>query len=163
MIQIDKHDVIILDALQKDGRATRAKLARIASLSPSAIHDRIARLEKCGVICSYNAVIDLQKLLNFNTLFVEISLRNRKTSDFDRFEQKIRETPAVVECLLVAGECDYILRFAVTSIDEYQRTLEDLLNQCIGINRYYTYIVTKNIKEYSGMPLVNIYNFHNFI
>lgn len=158
MIRIDKQDVKILDALQKDGRATRARLAQIAGLSPSAVHDRIVRLEKCGVICSYNTVVDLHKLLNFNTLFVQITLHSHKSQDFDRFEQKIRETPAIVECLSVAGGCDYILRFIVTSIDDYQRKFEDLLNENIGIYRYFTFIVTKSIKEYSGTPALKYFD-----
>ena len=158
MIKLDRLDIKILDELQQNGRLTKVKLAEKINLSPSACHERVIRLEEKGIISSYHAELDMKRILKVDVLFVEVTLKNHQFQDFVRFETEIKKTPSVVECLAVGGGFDYILRFVVNNITHYQEVFEDLLNKGIGIDRYFTYIVTKEVKPYTGLPIDHLLN-----
>ena len=153
MIKLDQLDIKILYELQQNGRLTKVKLSEKINLSPSACHERVIRLEEKGIISSYHAELDMERIIKADTLFVEVTLKSHQLLDFARFETEIKKTPAVVECLAVGGGFDYILRFMVNNISHYQKVFEDLLNKDIGIDLYFTYIVTKEVKAYTGLPL----------
>jgi Lrp/AsnC family transcriptional regulator of ectoine degradation len=152
MLKLDKIDLKILAALQRDGRITKLGLAQEASLSAAACWERLARLEKAGVIAGYSASLDPAKLGRFATVLVEITLKSHRQSDFQRFETAVQREPAIVSCDAVGGGIDYLLRVVTLDIDSYQRLIDGLLADEIGIDRYFTYIVTKTIKA-SGFPL----------
>lgn len=152
MLKLDKIDLKILAALQREGRITKLGLARQANLSAAACWERLRRLEKAGVISGYTALIDAGKLGRFATVLVEITLKSHRQADFLRFETVVLREPAIVSCEAVGGGIDYVLRVVTPDIDSYQRLIDDLLTAEIGIDRYFTYIVTKTIKA-TGFPL----------
>jgi len=152
MLKLDKIDLKILAALQRDGRITKLGLAQEANLSAAACWERLARLEKAGVISGYSAAIDASRLGRFASVLVEITLKSHRQSDFQRFEAAIMRESSIVGCDAVGGGIDYLLRVVTPDIDSYQRLIDGLLSAELGIDRYFTYIVTKTIKA-SGFPL----------
>lgn len=152
MLKLDKIDLRILAALQRDGRITKLNLAAEAGLSAAACWERLRRLEKAGAIARYGAVIDAARLGRFATVLVEITLKSHRQADFQRFEAVVMREPTIVACDAVGGGIDYLLRIVAADIDSYQRLIDGLLEAEIGIDRYFTYIVTKTIKQ-AGFPL----------
>ena len=152
MLKLDKIDLKILAALQRDGRITKLSLAEEANLSAAACWERLRRLEKAGIIAGYAADIDAGKLGRFATVLVEIMLKSHRQADFQRFEAMVMRENAIVGCDAVGGGVDYVLRVVAADIDAYQRLVDRLLAEDFGIDRYFTYIVTKTIKS-SGFPL----------
>ena len=146
-MKLDRFDLAILGVLQSEGRITKLKLAERIGLSPSPCHERVKRLEQAGYIAGYRALIDLDKLVKAATIFVEINLDSHHAGDFQIFETAIHETPEVVECFAIGGGIDYLLKVVAPDLDAYQDLIETLLARDIGIARYFTYVVTKPIKQ----------------
>ncbi|WP_262028975.1 Lrp/AsnC family transcriptional regulator [Microvirga sp. Mcv34] len=153
-MKLDKIDLKILAALQADGRMTKLRLAEIVNLSPTACWERLSRLEKSGVIAGYTARINTDRFLRRTAVLVEITLRSHQQSDFNRFEEAILKEPAIVSCDATGGGVDYILKIVSEDIDAYQRLIDKLLRLDLGIERYFTYVITKNVK--SSDPLSSI-------
>jgi Lrp/AsnC family transcriptional regulator, regulator of ectoine-degradation genes len=152
MLKLDPVDLRILAALQRDGRITKLALAQEVGLSSAACWERLRRLESSGAIAGYTARIDGAKLARFVTILVEITLKSHRQADFARFEAEIRREPAVVSCEAVGGGVDYVMRIVTTDIATYQALIDDWLSRDVGIARYFTYVVTKTVKE-AGFPL----------
>lgn len=152
--KLDAYDVRILAALQRDGRITKLKLAEQIGLSPSPCWERMRRLEQNGLIRGYHADVDLERLLHTATILVEVTLCSHQARDFERFETAIAEVPEIVECYSTGGGIDYLLKVVALDIDHYQRIIDALLLAEVGIDRYFTYIVTKQIKRDQESPLV---------
>jgi Lrp/AsnC family transcriptional regulator of ectoine degradation len=151
--KLDRYDLNILDALQRDGRMTKVKLAEAVHLTPSPCWERLKRLEKDGVIAGYHARIDPKKLGPATTVIVEVALREHKTGDFERFERAVRDIPEIVECHATGGGIDYVMKVVVPDVDAYQRLIDRMLEGGLRIERYYSYIVTKAVKEAAPLPL----------
>jgi Lrp/AsnC family transcriptional regulator of ectoine degradation len=147
LIKVDELDLKILAALQQDGRMTKLKLAEAIHLSPTACWERLHRLEDAGIIAGYAARIDMAKLARFTLILVEIVLKSHRHADFHRFETAIRAEPQIVSCDATGGGVDYFLRVMTPDIDAYQRLIDKLLIAEIGIDKYFTYVVTKVIKD----------------
>ncbi len=145
-MKLDKIDLKILSALQNDGRMTKLRLAEAVNLSPTACWERLSRLEKNGVITGYTARINTEKFTSRTTALVEIMLKSHQQADFQRFEAAILKEPAIISCDATGGGVDYILRIVAPDIDAYQRLIDRLLTLELGIDRYFTYIVTKSVK-----------------
>jgi Lrp/AsnC family transcriptional regulator, regulator of ectoine-degradation genes len=145
-MKLDKIDLNILGALQKDGRMTKLRLAEAVNLSPTACWERLSRLERNGVITGYTARINMDKVARRTSVLVEIMLKSHQQADFQRFEAAILREPSIVSCDATGGGVDYILKVAADDIDSYQRLIDRLLTQELGIDRYFTYIVTKTVK-----------------
>jgi len=152
-VKLDDFDIRILVALQRNGRITKLKLAEEIGLSPSPCWERMRRLERAGLICGYRADVDISRIVHTERFFVDITLRNHQASDFERFERAIDDVPEVLDCYAVGGGVDYILQVIAPNIDHYQRLMEALLEAEIGILRYFTYIVTKPIKQHRAYPV----------
>jgi len=155
-MNLDKIDLKILAALQKDGRMTKIRLAEAVNLSPTACWERLSRLEKSGVIAGYTARINPDKLSRRTAVLVEIMLKSHQQSDFDRFEEAILKEPAIVSCDATGGGVDYILKIVAEDIDAYQRLIDKLLRLDLGIERYFTYVITKNVKTADPLPALTI-------
>lgn len=145
-MKLDKIDLRILSALQNDGRMTKLRLAEAVNLSPTACWERLSRLEKNGVITGYSARINLDKLARRTTVLVEIMLKSHQQSDFQRFEAAVLKEPAIISCDATGGGVDYILKIVSDDIDSYQRLIDKLLRLDLGIERYFSYVVTKAVK-----------------
>jgi Lrp/AsnC family transcriptional regulator of ectoine degradation len=151
--KLDRYDLRILDALQRDGRMTKVKLAEAVHLTPSPCWERLKRLEKAGVITGYHAQVDPKKLGPTTLVMVEIALHEHRASDFERFEKAVRDIPEVVECQAIGGGIDYVMKVVVPDVDAYQRLIDGLLEAGLGIERYYSYVVTKTVKAGAELPL----------
>jgi DNA-binding Lrp family transcriptional regulator len=142
--KLDRIDLKILAQLQKSGRITNVELADAVGLSPSPCLTRVKRLEQAGFITGYGAQINLHKLGEFLTVFTEVTLQDHKSTDFARFEAKIRTVDEIIECHLVSGGYDYLLKFVTPGVSHYQALIEYLLESNIGIEKYFSYIVIKS-------------------
>jgi DNA-binding Lrp family transcriptional regulator len=152
--KLDRIDLKILYELQKDGRVTNVKLADAVGLSPSPCLMRVKRLEQAGFIKGYSAQIDLAKLGDTLLVFTEVTLSDHRRTDFGRFEAAIKRFDEIVECHLVSGGYDYLLKFITRSIVHYQEIIETLLEQNVGIEKYFSYVVIKSpfVKSYYPLP-----------
>jgi DNA-binding Lrp family transcriptional regulator len=148
--KLDRIDLRILSQLQKNGRITNIDLANAVGLSPSPCLLRVKRLEQAGYITGYGARIQLQKLGDTLTVFTEVTLSDHCRNDFSRFEAAIRNIDEIIECHLVSGGYDYLLKFITHGVDHYQAIIESLLERNIGIEKYFSYIVIKSpfVKHY---------------
>lgn len=154
--KLDNIDMNILVQLLKDGRMTNVNLASAVGLSASPCLQRVKRLEAAGYIVGYGAQIDLSKLGDTVTVFTEVTLAGHRRQDFIKFEASIRNVDEVLECHLVSGGYDYLLRFIARNIAHYQELMETLLESNIGIEKYFSYIVIKSPIVKSTVPLKNI-------
>ncbi|KTC41940.1 AsnC family transcriptional regulator, partial [Pseudomonas sp. ABAC21] len=126
LVKLDRIDISILVELQKDGRMTNVSLAWVK------------RLESAGYISSYKAHLNLAKITDSVTVFTEITLSDHKREDFAKFESNIRLVDEVLECHLISGGYDYLVRFMTRSIQHYQEVVEGLLDKNIGISKYFS-------------------------
>ncbi|MBV9784413.1 MAG: Lrp/AsnC family transcriptional regulator, partial [Acidisphaera sp.] len=117
---------------------------------------RVKRLEKAGYIAGYGAHIQLQKLGDTQIVFTEVTLSDHRVADFARFESYVRKVDEVVECHLVSGGYDYLLKFLVRNVPHYQEVMERLLEMAIGIEKYFSYVVIKTIFVKRHYPLENL-------
>jgi len=152
-MKLDAIDLRILAAVQRDGRITKLRLAELAGLSPTPCWLRLRKLEQAGLIAGYHARLAPRRVAPFATVLVEVTLANHRQADFDRFERAIAALEAVTDCWSVGGGVDYILKVVARDIDSYQRLIDRMLAEEIGIDRYFTYIVTRTVKEGAGLPV----------
>ncbi|AYG63321.1 Lrp/AsnC family transcriptional regulator [Rhizobium jaguaris] len=155
-MKLDAIDLRILDAIQRDGRITKLALAEKVGLSPTPCWLRLRKLEKAGIITGYHAHLSPRRLAPVASVMVELTLANHRQSDFERFERAISSIPEIVACWSVGGGVDYILKIMTPNIDAYQRLIDGLLDRDLGIERYFTYIVTKTVKEETVLPIANL-------
>ena len=144
MEKLDRIDIKILAELQRNGRITNAALADVVGLSPSPCLQRLKRLEATGLIAGYSANVDVSRLAESITVFTEVTLSDHRPTDFSKFENGIARFAEVIECHLVSGGYDYLLKFACRSVASYQQTMELILEASIGIEKYFSYIVIKS-------------------
>lgn len=154
--KLDRIDLRILATLQLDGRITNLKLADQVGLSPSPCLERVKRLEAAGYIRRYLTEIDLDRLCRNVAVFAEVTLANHRADDYDRFEQAIAAVPEIVEAFSIGGGYDYLLKFVCSDIKDYQALSESLLGANIGIDKFFSYVVIKPVKPFSGAPLAHL-------
>jgi Lrp/AsnC family transcriptional regulator of ectoine degradation len=154
--KLDAIDLKILDAIQRDGRITKLALAEQVGLSPTPCWMRLRKLEKAGIVSGYHARIAMRVVAPVATVLMEVTLASHRQADFDRFERVIRDIPEIVACWSVGGGVDYVLKVMARDIDAYQRLVDGLLDREIGIDRYFTYIVTKTVKEEIALPIADL-------
>jgi Lrp/AsnC family transcriptional regulator, regulator of ectoine-degradation genes len=154
--RLDPIDLRILDAVQRDGRITKLALAEKVGLSPTPCWMRLRKLEKAGIISGYHAKVAIRLLAPIATVLMEVTLASHRQADFDRFERAIRDIAEIVACWSVGGGVDYVLKVMARDIDAYQRLVDVLLEREIGIDRYFTYIVTKTVKEETVVPVESL-------
>ncbi len=146
-MRLDRYDIKILHILHQQGRITKSGLAEAISLSISPCWERVKRLEDAGIIQGYGARINSEILFRRSPVLVEVSLKQHSAEAFHRFEQAMLRCEEVVDCYATGGGVDYILRVMCDGIDQYQRLIDGWLESELGIERYFTYIVTKTIKQ----------------
>ena len=154
--KLDRIDIRILSHLQAHGRATNVELADAVGLSASPCLVRVKRLEKAGYITGYGAHIQMQKLGDTQIVYTEVTLSDHRVADFGRFESHVRKVDEIVECHLVSGGYDYLLKFLVRNVPHYQEVIERLLEMPVGIEKYFSYVVIKTIFVKRHYPLENL-------
>jgi Lrp/AsnC family transcriptional regulator of ectoine degradation len=146
-LNLDATDIRILSALQKHGQLSKTKLAEIVNLSPTPCWARLAKLKAAGFIRGYHADVALDRVCDFAQVVVTLSLKHHRKFDFDRFEGHIRKLDEVTECIATGGGMDYVLNVFTPSLTAFQELMETLLAAELGIDRYMTYIVTRQVKS----------------
>lgn len=151
-MRLDARDLDILRVLSAEGRITKADLAERVGLSASPCWERLKKLEQAGIIEGYNARINLKKLGPNVTVFVAAELADHTPASFRAFEDSVQRYPEITACWALGGGFDYLLQIVTTDIDAYQRLIDHMLDQRIGLARYFTYIVTKPVKAPGAPP-----------
>ncbi|WP_417665185.1 leucine-responsive transcriptional regulator Lrp [Pseudidiomarina sp.] len=146
-ITIDRIDRKILRILQDDGRISNVNLAQRVGLSPTACNERVRKLEREGVIDSYHARINPAKLGANLMVFVEITLTRTSSDAFAEFGEAVRRTPAILECHLVAGDFDFLIKARVPDMPAYRKLLGETILTMPGVNESRTYVVMEEVKD----------------
>lgn len=153
MAKLDDRDLKMLAILRADGRISKAELAKRINLSAAPSWERLKRLERTGVIAGYRAEVALKKIAPHITVLMAAELESHRSEDFRRFERSIDGFEEIVACWAVGGGFDYILQIVTRDIDSYQRLVDRLLEMRIGLARYFTYVVTRQVKDSPVLPL----------
>lgn len=150
---LDRLDVSILRELQADGRISYVDLADKVGLSSTPCIERVKRLEKEGYIQGYYARLDPQ-LLDFSMLvFVEISLSYQTPDAFQEFSKAIKRLPYILDCHLVSGDADYLVKARINDMSEYRALLGDMLLTLPGVKNSKSYIVMEEVTETLSLPV----------
>ncbi|MBO1750149.1 Lrp/AsnC family transcriptional regulator [Stenotrophomonas sp. SI-NJAU-1] len=151
--QLDNLDRRILDALQRDGRLQNLELSRQVGLSPSACLRRVRLLEEGGYIDRYVALLNAARIGRGFTVFVRVWLRGQDEDTTNYFINSIKSFPEVLECHLMAGDCDFLLRVAVADLDAYRQFQIQHLNRIAGVQNTKTEIPMQRIKQTTELPV----------
>lgn len=150
---MDAIDKKILRTLSRQGRLTNAELAEQVGLSPSPCWTRVKRLEQAGIIKGYAAVLDQAALGLPDTVFIEVMMERHDEAQLQRFEAAVRDIPEILECHLVTGEYDYVIKAAVGGTAGYERLLRDRLYRLPGVRHTRTSFALRSLKqEISPLP-----------
>ncbi|HKR87329.1 MAG TPA: Lrp/AsnC ligand binding domain-containing protein [Phenylobacterium sp.] len=153
IVRLDDTDRRLLRALQADGRISNQELAQRCNLSPSACSDRLRRLRDQGVVTGFAARLDPAKIGRSLLIFVEVVL-DRTTADvFDEFAAAARRSPDVLECFMVAGGFDYLIKARVRDMEAYRAFLGEVLVRMPGVRETRTYAVLEEIKADAPLAL----------
>jgi Lrp/AsnC family transcriptional regulator, leucine-responsive regulatory protein len=150
---LDKIDLKILNALQSDGRISNLKLAELVALSPTAVLARTQRLQREGFILGYEARLNPAKLGRGLTVFVEVLLDRTTPQVFDQFNAAAQARPEIMECHMVAGGFDYLLKTRVRDMAAYRDFAATALWQLPGVRETRTYAVMQEVKETTRLTL----------
>ena len=144
---LDRIDQAILRALQLNGRITNSDLSKQVNLSATPCMERVRRLERDGYIESYHAKLSAEKLNAGFLTFVTVSLDQTNENIFTKFKSKIAEIPEIMECHMVGGGFDYILKVRTASMAEYRRLMEERLSEIPAIASTNSYFVMEAVKD----------------
>jgi Lrp/AsnC family leucine-responsive transcriptional regulator len=150
---VDEMDRKLLRALQEDGRITNQALADRCGLSPAACFDRVKRLRASGVITGYTALLDPAKLGQALMIFIEVLLDRTSDDVFAAFSAHVRTVPQVLECHMVAGGFDYLLKVRVSDMAAYRAFLGEVLTTVPGVRETRTYAVLEEVKSTVRLPV----------
>ena len=149
---LDRIDLTILDALQKNGRISNSTLAQRVNLSASPCLERVKRLEQEGYIERYGAFLNASKLKYGMTAFIQVTL-DRTTADiFNKFRAQVIEIKEVAECHMVVGGFDYLVKLRFENMEAYRILLGNIV-ELPGVSQTHTYVVMEHVKRYSGVPI----------
>ena len=150
----DRIDRRILEIMQAEGRITNQELSERISLSPRACLERVRRLERAGIISGYMAVLEPRKIGGLLTIVVEVTLKDQTQATHARFEQRARVSAEVIECFLVSGQCDYVLRLACRDLDHYRELTNAWTDDpALGVEKITSKPELQTVKPFRGYPL----------
>ncbi len=152
-LTLDPTDRRILSVLQRQGRLSNADLSEAVNLSASACHRRVQRLEKDGYITGYVALLNARKLGHPTTVFVEITLQTQADEVLDAFEKAVRRIPEVLECHLMAGTADYILKVVVEDTDDFARIHRQHLARLPGVAQMQSSFALRTVFRTTALPV----------
>ncbi len=150
---LDRIDRRILECLQRDGRMSNVALAKKVNLTPTPCLERVRRLEREGYIRGYTAVLDPHKVGAGLLVFVEITLAHTSPDVFREFRAGASALPEVLDCHLVSGNFDYLIKARVRDMREYRELLGERLLSLPGVNGSRSYVVMEEVKETLSLPL----------
>lgn len=152
-MQLDATDLRILAVLQRDGRVSNADLAEMIALSPSACHRRVQRLEADGFIAGYVALLDPRRMGKPATVFVEITLSSQSEDVLDAFEKAVRRIPDVLECHLMAGAADFLLKLMVEDTEDFARIHRQHLSRLPGVAKMQSSFALRTVVKTTALSL----------
>ncbi len=153
VMQLDRYDNLILEALQKDGRISNVQLANLVNLSESACLRRVRSLEESGLIERYAALVSQAKVGLSGNVFVHIGLHREEESELAAFEDAVKNIPEVMECFLMTGEFDYLLRVVVSDMADFERLHRDSLTRLPGVARVNSSVTIRTVQKKTELPL----------
>lgn len=151
--QIDATDARLLSLLQRDGRLSMQVLSDKVHLSPSACHRRVQRLEQAGIITNYVALCNARALMRATTVFVEISLSGQADELLDRFEREVALIPDVLECHLMTGRYDYLLKVVAQDTEDFARIHRQFLARLPGVAQLQSSFALKTVFKTTAIPV----------
>jgi len=152
-MQLDETDIRILKVLQAEGRTSNAELSERVNLSPSACHRRIQRLEDEGMIAGYVALLNPEKLGRKTVVYVEITLSGQKDEILTAFENGVAKIPDVLECHLMAGAADYLLKVVAKDAEDFARIHRRYLASLPGVQGMQSSFSLKTVQQTTALPL----------
>ena len=152
-VDLDRIDLRILDALQRDGRLSNLKLAEAVALSPTAVLARVQRLSRDGYILGYEARLNPAQLGAGMLVFVEVLLDRTAPNVFESFKAAVQVHSEIMECHMVAGGFDYLLKTRMADMQAYRNFAGTVLWQLPGVRETRTYAVMEEVKSTTRLPL----------
>jgi len=153
VMQLDRYDKLILEALQRDGRKSNVQLASEVNLSESACLRRVRALEDSGMIDRYTALVSQPKAGLSGNVFVHIGLHREEQSELAAFEDAVKNVPEVMECYLMTGEFDYLLRVVVADMADFERIHKEALTRLPGVARVNSSVTIRTVQKRTELPL----------
>lgn len=153
MTKLDDIDLKIVRALQMDGRMAVQDLAEKVGLSASPCARRVRLLEKAGIIKGYAAIIDASKVGLPISVFASIKLERQREEELDRFAKAVSRWPEVVDCFLMTGQRDYLMRIVVSDLEAYERFLKEKLTKLDGVASIESSFALGEIKRSPALPV----------
>lgn len=150
---MDRLDYRILSILQDDGQISMMRLSEKVGLSLSACHRRVKIMEASGAIQNYAAVVDRKAVGLDLQFFIEVKLNSHYKEDQTAFEDRIKAMPDVLECHLISGEFDYLMKVAVSSPADYEDFYRNRLSQILAVSQVKTLLSVSTLKEFKGYNL----------
>ncbi len=150
---LDETDRRILRALQKSGRVSNAELSESVNLSPSACHRRVQRLEDDGYIKGYVALLNARRMGLPTTVFVEITLQAQADEVLEAFETAVARVPDVLECHLMAGTADYILKIVAEDTEDFARIHRQYLTRLPGVAQMQSSFALRTVFRTTALPV----------
>lgn len=151
--EIDQRDKAILRELMRDGRQTNAELAERVSLSPSACLRRVKAMEDGGIIAGYVMILDPRLADISGVAFVAVTLKDQGRATLDKFESASQRHPEIVECYLIAGTADYLLRVVYRDAADFERIHTRVLTQLPGVHRVQSTLTLRTVKRTTALPI----------
>lgn len=150
---LDRTDRRILECLQNDGRISNVQLARKVNLTATPCIERVKRLERQGYIRGYTAILNPELVDASLLVFVEIDLSRKSPRAFARFSERARKLPEIMECHLVSGNFDYLIKARVSDMKAYRELLGEKILSLPGVNGSRSYVVMEEVKETVNLPM----------
>lgn len=150
---LDRTDRRILECLQADGRISNVQLARKVNLTPTPCIERVKRLERQGYIKGYTAILNPEMVNAGLLVFIEIDLSHNSPDAFRRFREEARRLPEIMDCHLVSGNFDYLIKARVSDMKAYRELLGEKILSLPDVKGSRSYVVMEEVKETLNLPL----------
>jgi len=150
---MDKFDTEILSFLQLNGRASFQEVGEIAGLSLSACHKRVKALEKDGVIERYAAIVNEDRIGLRTSTYVQVRLKDQQQETLDAFEAQVVTHPEIMDCVLMAGDWDYLIRILCNGVQDYERIHHDILTALPNVERVNSNFALRTVCRRTEVPL----------
>ena len=150
---MDAIDLRILERLQQDARISNVDLARAVNLSPSPCLARVRALEEDGTIARYVTLLDAKRIGITVSVLVQVTLEKQVEPALEAFERAVRERPEVMECYLMTGDADYLLRVLVPDVPAFERFILEFLSRVPGVGNIKSSFALKQVKYQTALPL----------
>lgn len=152
-MELDTTDRRILTVLQKQGRISNADLSEKVNLSASACHRRVQRLEQEGYIRDYVALLDERRMGRPTTVFVEITLSGQADEVLEAFEREVARVPDILECHLMAGSADYLLKVVASDTEDFARIHRQYLAKLPGVSQMHSSFALRTVFRTTAIPV----------